>query len=696
MKKGLILSLTSLGVSSIVTQIILMREFLNIFSGNELVIGITFSNWLFLTGTGAYLGKIIKKKKIRFFMMSQLLLSILPFFMIFIIRYSRNNIFDPGVLLGLNEIVVFSFLVLAPYCLISGSLLTLACSIFIRFNLSIGKVYFIDNIGDILGGLVFSFFLVYFFNSFQAAFFIFLLNLIPLIYLGLKNNKFILISSIVILLIVSLLFLTVDIQKRSLELFYNNQVILYEKSSPYGHIAVTKSQNQLNFYENGIILFSTENTIENEETIHYALSQTDNPENILLISGGVSGTINEILKYGVNEIDYVELDPNIISIGKRFTTNLNFQKVNIVNKDARLYIQSREKKYDAVIVDLPDPKTAQINRFYTLEFFSDVKKILTDKGVVSLSLSSSENYLNKELIKLHSSVYNTFGLVFKNIIFIPGDEVFFIASGKRLNYNISESLNKKNIHTEYVNEFYLKGKFTKERLDNFLDSIDKDVQINRELKPITYYFGFLTYTGLTEQNYTLVLIFFIIITIYFLSRLNSITFSIFTTGFSAASLQIVLIIVFQILYGYVYGMISLIITFFMLGLAIGSFTVEKYRIDSKRNLILTEFSMICFAIILGFFLVYLKRSQLGYETIIFPFLTLIPAVIAGIEFPISSGLLKNKPSKKASSLYNADLIGACLGSFIASIIFIPLFGIFWTCAFVGIIKILSIIILAAK
>ena len=42
-------------------------------------------------------------------------------------------------------------------------------------------------------------------------------------------------------------------------------------------------------------------------------------------------------------------------------------------------------KYDVVIIDLPDPSTAQINRFYTIEFFNELKKILNKGWVVSIS-----------------------------------------------------------------------------------------------------------------------------------------------------------------------------------------------------------------------------------------------------------------------------------------------------------------------
>ena len=54
-----------LGISSIITQIILIREFLSVFYGNELILGIILANWLLLTGLGAYLGKFSEKMQQR-------------------------------------------------------------------------------------------------------------------------------------------------------------------------------------------------------------------------------------------------------------------------------------------------------------------------------------------------------------------------------------------------------------------------------------------------------------------------------------------------------------------------------------------------------------------------------------------------------------------------------------------------------
>ena len=105
-----------LGFSSIATQLLLARELLSIFYGNELVFGILLANWLLLTGLGARLGKHTKKGSIP---LLEILIGILPALLLLSTRHLRS-LFLPGTLLGIPEIFLLSFLILLPFCLLTG------------------------------------------------------------------------------------------------------------------------------------------------------------------------------------------------------------------------------------------------------------------------------------------------------------------------------------------------------------------------------------------------------------------------------------------------------------------------------------------------------------------------------------------------------------------------------------------------
>ena len=78
-------------------------------------------------------------------------------------------------------------------------------------------------------------------------------------------------------------FFLFDPELRTARIMFPGQQILSQESTPYGHLVVTKSENQVTVFSNGIVVGSTENIIAAEESIHYGLSQHPNPEKVLLI-----------------------------------------------------------------------------------------------------------------------------------------------------------------------------------------------------------------------------------------------------------------------------------------------------------------------------------------------------------------------------------------------------------------------------
>ena len=690
-------SITALGVSHVITQIILLREFASIFYGNEIVFGLILANWMLLSGLGAFVGKYVEKvkDKTRLLLVSQILIAMLPIGMIFMIRYLRGFMFLPGLMIDITQIFLISFTLLLPYCFISGLLLVVACCIFSKELGGIGKVYFFDNIGDILGGILFSFIFIYLFNSFQSVLIVSILNLAVALLVAVFFKRKFAGFSILLLLVVSSAFLIVfDLNKMSTTFMFRGQNLLFQKDSPFGNLVVTELGGQLNFFENGLPLFTTENTIANEETVHYAMVQHEDPNKVLLISGGVAGTLNEILKYGA-EIDYVELDLTVIEAGRKFTTSLDNKNINTIVMDGRLYVKTTDKKYDVAIIDLADPVTAQLNRFYTVEFFEELKSVLNADGVVSLSLGSSENYMSKEIRQLNSAIYKTLTAVFRNIIVIPGDENYFIASDRELSYDIAGMIEKRGIETEYVKGYYLSGKITEDRISAVQQSVKEEVDLNRDFVPISYYYDLLCWLSYFQFNFNLFVLLVVILFAIALYKTTPVSFSIFTTGFAATSLEVVLVVAFQILYGYVYFKIGLLVTMFFVGLALGSFYMNRtIKKRNKLDLVKIETAVLVYSVFLPIVLIFLKgldSSGLVFlsSQIIFPLLIALLAVLVGMEFPLASKLHFKKVAGTAGHLYYSDFIGACLGALLAATFLIPILGLVNTCLIVGLLNLIS-------
>jgi hypothetical protein len=161
--------------------VIFLREFLAVFNGNELVIGIIFACWMLLTGMGAMLGRAGQpsNKKNSTEISGFFLLGLLPMITVFMIRFLKTMVFPAGSMAGIVGILIFSASVLLCFCLLSGFLFTrLTVELSRKYGANLlGRSYAIESIGSIAGGLLFSFLLVYFLGTFQILFFILLLNL---------------------------------------------------------------------------------------------------------------------------------------------------------------------------------------------------------------------------------------------------------------------------------------------------------------------------------------------------------------------------------------------------------------------------------------------------------------------------------------------------------------------------------------
>lgn len=692
-EKFLKFSIISLGISAISTQIILLRIFLSVYLGNELILGIILANWMLLTAAGSYLGKfLIIRSKIRIsvIIVLQFCISVFPILTGFLICFSKNIISAPGLIFGITEILISSFIFLLPFCLVSGALFTVFSFVYSesRKRNLIFKTYSLESVGSIIGGFVFSLVLVFFFEAFQSLRFFMLISLTAAILLSFYSKKSSLKwLSLIISVLIIFVFFNISFDKISAKYLFPGQNILYQKETPYGNIVISETDKQINFYENGNSLFSIPNIIENEELVHYSLIQHNKPENVLLISGGVSGIIREIEKYEVENIDYVEINPGIIEIAEKFGIWKKDEIVNVWHQDAALFVKNASKNnYDAVLINLQEPNTAGLNRFYTNEFFEELKGIITNNAVIALSLSSTGNYFSEEAKQLHSVIYNTLNNNFDTVIIIPGERNYFIASDGDLSLEIAEMINRKNIENTYVNQYFIQDNLLKFRSEYLIENLDSSAEINYDFKPVSYFLQivyWMTLYGISPWYFLIVLVALIA---FIVMKFRTIDLGMFGTGFSASSIEFLLLISFQIIYGYVYQMLGIIITVFMIGLAIGAAYFNKFlRKINLNSFIKIQILIGLYSVLFPFIILLLNKLNVSTLVVYFIFflLTLIISILTGIQFSLASKIKKEKISVIASETYAADLLGSAAGMILVSVILFPLLGIVNLCLLIG-------------
>jgi len=87
--------------------------------------------------------------------------------------------------------------------------------------------------------------------------------------------------------------------------------MLLSVDSRYQNIVVAGNDGQYSLFGNGQYLTSFPDPYETALFTHFTLSQHPFPRTILLVGGGITGILHEILKYPVELIHHVELDPGV-------------------------------------------------------------------------------------------------------------------------------------------------------------------------------------------------------------------------------------------------------------------------------------------------------------------------------------------------------------------------------------------------
>ncbi len=82
---------------------------------------------------------------------------------------------------------------------------------------------------------------------------------------------------------------------------WNHPNLLESSDSPYGRITATRLYNQISVFENDALSFETEGT-EAEYFCHLVALQHPNPQNVLILGGGIEGIVGEIAKYAPREL----------------------------------------------------------------------------------------------------------------------------------------------------------------------------------------------------------------------------------------------------------------------------------------------------------------------------------------------------------------------------------------------------------
>jgi spermidine synthase len=677
-----------LGFLALSFQIFLLREFSVHFYGNEITFGFILASWLLWGGLGSIFASKIKWDNSRLPYIYYFVILVFPACLV-VLRFSRFFLHTlPGEMTGITPMLIFS-LALSLFISLPLGLTFVFNAIFLEGNVT--QVYLMESLGSAFAGISVYFFFIPAFSNWQAVAVIGGLVSI-MIFLSMRNRRQIICFLFVLLFLAAFWIFDLPSQK----IHWKPFEMIESVDTPFGKLQLIQTEEILSLYNNSLLIYSFPNLSSSEESVHFAMLQRPQAKKVLLIGGGAGGSLSQVLKYPVGQVDYVELDPEIIRLSLKYLPQqerdtLKDSRVQIYFQDGRAYLKKTPAVYDAIILNLPDPSTAQINRFYTQEFFFQVKKKLSQDGIFSFRVSSAENYISYNLQNFLASLYFTLRDIFPEIEIVPGDSNIFLASSAPLSLDhqeLSQKIDRFNLKNTYVNAHSLFNRLSLSRLSLLKETIYQGKKsINLDLVPISYYYNSVLWSsqfrGLESSLFRftsrigrfwlldvpLIGLLFIMFLLGMQRRKSSfLLFPLAVMGLTTITVEIIMLIAFQTFYGYLYQKVALLFASFMVGLFLGAL---RGKIRKKKGYI--ELLIIQFGFILILFLLILWLEAHPPE--IFFFLYLIFLGYLGGDLFIISNHLYLKEKKNYGIGYGLDLLGSFLGALAVSSILIPLLGL---------------------
>jgi spermidine synthase len=742
---ALLAAFAAVGGAALVVQVLLTRELLTAWRGDEMSIGVALSVWLLTGGAGSLaFARLSRRARPGPTALSWGLIGLAaaaPLSLV-LARLARALAgLTAGELAGFPALLGASVLSLAPYTVLSGALFPMGAAVLEsrcgRRDNPAGRVYILEAAGALASGLAMSFLLLPRLAPLRIAFLATAALSAAALAVVVANRRRVrpgpgaLATALALLLLAGVMTGpgTEDIDAALVGLSWRDLGFRSRSDSIYGRIVTARLDSQMTIYASGVLAASSPDRMSAEERVHLPMLEHPGPASVLLLGGGLGGALEEVLAHpGIERVDYVELDPELIAeaeraFGDAMTAGLDDPRVSLHTGDARFFVKRAAGSYDVVIVGAPDPTTAQLNRYYTTGFLEEVSRILAPDGLVALSVQSSENYVPEELAALLRCLRSTAESVFPSVTMLPGDPCHVFASPDGASFTrdagvLERRVAERGIGPRYVRGYYLTDRLSPERLETFDTAVGGSAgRVNTDLSPACYYLTLVLrnrqFAGVPDlltaasrfasPTAAAAVAAAILAVLCLLSARRGarrdpyrtgIVAAVLVVGASEMAMEVTAVVAFQSLYGYVYRELAVIVGAFMGGLALGGLAGVRAaaRGASRNTFVALQFALSLVPLALAWAVAAISRlpaEALLRWASLFPLLVVGSAFLAGAQFPLATALLsagRRRAGRTGGLLYGADLLGAAGGAALTAVLLLPNAGVVGTMQAVAILN----------
>ncbi len=732
------------GGGGIVGQLVLLRELLVTFYGNELTVGVVLANWLAAEAAGAAWGGRLRRKAGTLFVYLAGLIAYAVFLplSIFLSRGSRTIFFEllPGEAAPAEAVFLTTLVIMAPAALTHGALYPLGCTMLEKISdrkQAAGRIYLWETIGTLGGGALFTVLLAERFLPTSIALGVSFLHLTGCVVLltsgkAWKERPWLNAAcwATVALMAVSIPILTGTLHELSIRRQWHGHQLVEYQNSPYGNIVVTQHHGEYTFFYDGrpVLSLPIPDTALVEDFTTLVAAAHPAPQRVIVLGGGLGGLVNGFLAHPpVEKVISAELDPQFPDVLAQYTSplierELTDNRTHVVRQDGRRYLAHTKDHFDLIVLGFLEPDTLQANRLFTREFFALAEKRLAPGGVVAVPLPGSPVYLGEELAAMNRSTYRTLNELFPHVACVPGEYNLFLASNASLDLSPAlffERLEERALSGTLATRGYLEYRLDPVRLAWVNEILERESgDLNYDFHPRTFFHA-LTYWGRTFspglERFLAILRHTGLFPLTFITLVPAaiapflrkrkisgrpfITWAIGTSGACGMAFDFLLLLILQALYGFVYQATGLIVAAFMGGTFAGGWWALYHVEKPRESAVFTRLEIAVCALMpaLGCMAIVLQHFQLRISDItvvsILSLFALISGGAVGAQFPLACSFHSQQGSEehlRAGGLYAADLAGGWLGGMALAFFLFPLFGLWGSVVFLLLLKLGSI------
>lgn len=715
----------SLGGIAQVGQVVLLRELLTLAYGTELTIALVLGTWLILTAFGSAMAAgflSIKGNKIDpllAYSVTSVKLVVFTPVVLWALRNVRGWLNVPiGEPITATQLLLITFAALLPFCSATGSQFVYA----VAFARSAGGVYAVECIGAAVVGWLLSFVLLRWLEHFPLMALFLTLHLLMTAVLLFRFRPSAKLAATFMAMATSVVLIGSPLlehqtQQRFWHSLLPSMQLLKVRTSPYGNIAVVGYKGQISVYQHGRLLFTLPEQGEWTPLAHLVMLQHPKPRQVLLI-GGMGGWLKAVLGHPVVRVDWVELDPTVMDATRAFLPPVeqnifSDRRVQHYADDGRAFVRRTNNRYDIIIVVASDPTTAAANRYFTREFFEQLRRVLDEDGILALcGLSEPPAGFGELYLERNRIVFETMCSVFPKVLPVPSNPIILLAT-ERLSLALNEAsllhrVAERNLGE--VNLFAYTDPIQVRRIAYELrtgkpfnplateQTPSSPIAHNTDTNPVVYFLSSLLWVRMSDEGLASWLeevkgfspVWFWLLAVVpllwllplrrqsNLMRRQRLFLAITVIGMFGMAAEVVVLLAFQSRFGTLYQQVGSLFALFMVGLAVGSWKAQRCKalmtVKALALLSLTAGVLSLTWLVLSKYIAAFPDllAWLAYGTAI-----VLLGGLVGAAFPLTVQALMQtgmNSERAAGSAYAFDLLGGALGAFFFGAFLVPLQG----------------------